>query len=372
MPSRLDINYIREVAQLRGGKCLSKEYIDYNSPLKWMCEKGHTWETGYDIIQQGGWCVQCITGQKRKLSLEEMQVLAHSHKGKCLSKEYLGSNVKLKWQCSKGHIWEAVPTSIKSVRSWCPVCAGVAKPTITDIQLLARKKGIKCLSEKYTNNHQKLNWQCSKGHEWMTTLKVIKKGFGCPHCSHCAKLTISEMKAIAVKHKGKCLSSEYLTNRAKLKWQCKEGHIWEAVPHNIKQGQWCPFCAGTMKQSIQDMQDIAKQRGGKCLSQKYIHANSKLKWQCKEGHVWMAKPGKIKFGSWCPFCAQTVKLTIGKMKLLAKQHNGKCLSTKYIDNKTKLKWQCVNGHKWMAAPGTIISGHWCKQCFLQRNKLEKI
>jgi len=29
----------------------------------------------------------------------------------------------------------------------------------------------------------------------------------------------------------------------KLKWQCKEGHIWEATPYHIKnRKQWYPKC----------------------------------------------------------------------------------------------------------------------------------
>ncbi|PKM92484.1 MAG: hypothetical protein CVU81_00175, partial [Euryarchaeota archaeon HGW-Euryarchaeota-1] len=51
--------------------------------------------------------------------------------------------------------------------------------------------------------------------------------------------------------------------------------------------------------------------GGKCLSTKYINANTKLKWQCKEGHRWEAIPSSIKKGSWCPVCARKNK---GKQK----------------------------------------------------------
>ena len=38
------------------------------------------------------------------------------------------------------------------------------------------------------------------------------------------------------------------------------------------------------KISIEEMQEIARKRGGKCLSKKYINAHTKLEWQCANGH----------------------------------------------------------------------------------------
>ena len=57
------------------------------------------------------------------------------------------------------------------------------------------------------------------------------------------RLTIEEMQALAAKKGGKCLSTQYINAMTKLKWQCAEGHIWEARPNNIKNGgTWCPEC----------------------------------------------------------------------------------------------------------------------------------
>ena len=69
------------------------------------------------------------------------------------------------------------------------------------------------------------------------------------------------------------------------------------------------------KLTIEEMQKIAYGRGGKCISARYVGANSKLKWECGEGHRWEAKPGHIKEGHWCPKCgfkksAEAQKLTI--------------------------------------------------------------
>ncbi len=50
------------------------------------------------------------------------------------------------------------------------------------------------------------------------------------------------------------------------------------------------------------MRRLAKLKGGKCLSKIYIDAHTKLTWKCKEGHIWDANPNNIKTGKWCPFC----------------------------------------------------------------------
>ena len=56
---------------------------------------------------------------------------------------------------------------------------------------------------------------------------------------------------------------------------------------------------------IEEMQAVAKERGGECLSREYVNSTTKLKWQCAEGHTWMATPGDVKnSGSWCPECAR--------------------------------------------------------------------
>src|SRR2546421_12462666 len=49
-----------------------------------------------------------------------------------------------------------------------------------------------------------------------------------------AKRTIKDMQIIAMKRGGKCLSLEYVNSQTKLLWECKVGHRWEAIPNNIR------------------------------------------------------------------------------------------------------------------------------------------
>ena len=120
---------------------------------------------------------------KSSLTIQEMQEIAKSRSGRCLSKIYEGTFVKLHWECSKKHKWWAAPQSVKR-GTWCPVCGKITnRLTIEEMQAIAESRGGCCLSKTYKNTHSKLKWQCAKGHKWETTPAIIKGGHWCPDCA---------------------------------------------------------------------------------------------------------------------------------------------------------------------------------------------
>ncbi len=121
-----------------------------------------------------------------------------------------------------------------------------------------------------------------------------------------ARLTINDMRSVAAERGGTCLSRSYQNSTTKLKWRCAVGHQWEAIPSNVRKGHWCPYCARQGKPTIGQLASLAESRGGKCLSTQYDNSKAKLLWQCAEGHVWEAPAGGIKAGHWCPECTRGV------------------------------------------------------------------
>ena len=90
----------------------------------------------------------------------------------------------------------------------------------------------------------------------------------------------------------------------------------------------------------------------------YTNGKTKLKWKCKKGHIWHARPSNIKNGNWCKLCwarknGDKKKLTIEESKNLATKNGGKCLSNIYISNLDKLEWECSVGHKFFMCVGNI-------------------
>ena len=232
-----------------------------------------------------------------------------------------GSDSKLIWQCSYGHIWESPSNYVQRGR-WCPECKKQKKnqlkwEKLKELYSIANQREGKCLSNTYHDVDTKLKWECKYGHQWESTPYSIKNGSWCPICgskkaAELKKSTIEDMHKLAEKNRGKCLSNVYVNSQTKLLWECMEGHQWYAQPNNIKQGTWCPTCrknenARKQRKSIDDMIELANTRNGECLSKEYINAHTKLLWRCVEGHEWEAKPNSIQQGKWCPICARRNK-----------------------------------------------------------------
>lgn len=241
--------------------------------------------------------------------------------------------------------------------------------TIEYIQKIAFKHKCICLSTEYKNNITKLLWKCEHGHTWLANINMMtKRSYWCPEChlktpGRKYRLhSIEDMQELAKSKGGKCLSKKYINSNSKLKWQCKHGHTWMANSAQVLIGKWCFKCARGIK-SIEDMQKLASNFGGKCLSKKYTNAKSKLKWQCEHGHKWMATPDSINHGSRCPKCFGTVKYTIQQIQKVGTKKGGECLSKEYINNNSLLLWKCGKGHKWKATASSIINAKsWCPKC----------
>lgn len=364
MGKKHSIEEMKGIAVSRGGKCLSNEYKNSKTHLNWECANGHSWMAIPEVIIKGHWCPHCY--KNAPLTIEKMMEIAKSRGGECISTSYSNLKTKLKWRCSKGHIWIAKPSDVK-YGTWCPICANQMKHTISEMKEIAKSHGGKCLSREYFNLKTKLEWECIKGHKWKAISGSIIRGSWCPHCVKVAKLTILEMKNIAKSRNGKCLSKNYINNRSKLNWKCQNGHEWDATPDSIKSGSWCPICSSRkgkqlIRGSIKEMQKIAISRGGICLSNEYINDRIKITWKCSMGHTWKARPNDIKQGRWCPYCAKRMRLTISEMRDIAISRGGSCISTRYKNNRTNLKWKCINGHEWEATATNISKGTWCPYC----------
>lgn len=257
-----------------------------------------------------------------------------------------------------------------------------ARLTIEAMEDLAKKNGGRCISNSYVNQKTKLQWECSKNHKWWANSGSVKNGkTWCPICSGNVKLTIEKMNKIAKSRRGLCLSKKYVNEKTKLIWQCSKGHIWKAVPSNVTRGSWCKICAVkevTDKQrfSIEKMQELAKAKNGKCLSENYTNCLEKLLWQCEKGHRWWTRSIEVSRGKWCPKCGYerssiSRRSTLSDVVKIVSAKGGKCLTADYINNRSKLNLVCRFQHNWVSTPKEIRRGRWCPYC-TDETRSEKI
>ena len=430
-------DYLHELQQLarsRGGDCLSEAYINSATPLHWRCSADHEWEAAPDVIKKGHWCPACGVQQRvetmRRRKMGDMHAIAAKRGGRCLSDGYVSSRDKLEWECAQGHTWWAKPVAVQK-GNWCRKCFYQSRTTtLEEVQAVARARGGRCLATRietagfmaefecavghrwranvnkvmsqswcptcglqqaadnrrvytfgricaivsaqggrvcspetaYTNTHSRVAIECGYGHRWHTEAKKIVGGNWCPQCARVKKKTLEDMQAIAQYHGGECLSLEYKNSAEKLRWQCHQGHQWEAKYTSAKQA-WCSVCRKRAPQkriahnkyTIDTMRYVAYQRGWDVLSKHYINARTSMRWRCDHGHEVEMTPTSVMKNISCPECRPRT-YTVSDMQSFAATKGGAFLSDTYQNSRTKHRWRCAHGHEWLATPGSILQG----------------
>jgi hypothetical protein len=199
-----------------------------------------------------------------------------------------------------------VPTRWQNLKiDFNRVYSGDAKERLANCRSLAAERGGEFLSTDWQGEEAYYTWRCARGHQWNTKVRSIRRGNWCGICSGKAKLTLALFRKIAKGKGGECLSERYISAHENLKFKCKEGHIFYSSGSNVKNlGRWCAECSGKKRHTLKQMQEIAEQRKGKCLSGEYKNNKIKLLWKCEKGHQWQATPHKILLGQWCPMCSR--------------------------------------------------------------------
>lgn len=75
--------------------------------------------------------------------------------------------------------------------------------------------------------------------------------------------------------------------------KCQFNHTWETKGGLLFHTKtWCPTCfkENRFRVTINEMGEIAKQRGDICISKVYVNNNTKLEWRCGKGHIWTTTP----------------------------------------------------------------------------------
>jgi len=166
---------------------------------------------------------------------------------------------------------------------------------------LGKFRGFKFISHKYIDCNTRYKWQCKKGHVFESSRGCMLSGQGCSFCAGRRK-TVSDLEKMAAKKGGQCLSDKYLGVLTRYRWKCEKGHVWETSLTTIQRGSWCTECAGYKRRTIEEMHEIAKAKGGECLSKTFKNLDTPLKWKCKQGHTWIVPASGVVAGSWCRRC----------------------------------------------------------------------
>jgi len=171
----------------------------------------------------------------------------------------------------------------------------------------------------------------------------------------------SNFHTIIAKKGGKLISTYHINGRAYAAFTCENGH---KVRKRIDCFHtWCFQCT---KNTIADAHKLAEKRGGKFLSEKYVNANTKYKWQCKEGHIFISKYGNVHTGKWCQICHDNeTRYTLDDLQKIVTQKQGKVIhpvNAHFVKASDKVTVQCKFEHEWTTVLQSIAKGSWCGIC----------
>lgn len=458
-------------AASKGGTCHSLEYINSETKLEWSCNNHNHfhWFSLYSkVVNKNQWCRDCANEKlKNKHGLTLAKEYALAKGGMCVSKEYVNAITKLEWKChnSNHKSWFSNFNRVVSGGSWCPDCGsnrnvqenrvrnilnaifntefikskvqwninpetgkkleldGYCKKSniafeyqgehhfLTskfnnqeELEYIQRKdeyklnncklNGVKLIVVNYIKNGntfepfmQELYKAIKKAeidYNIIHNLDILKSLFNSAVGNSIQEDMLKKAKEHANLRGGQCLSTEYINNRTKLEWKCKNTNhpSWLAVYNSIvDRNSWCSLCAdekSSLKQrkpnGLKLAQDYAKSKGGECLSINYISGKDKLEWKCHNSNhkSWLSHCiNTIYNKQWCPECAGNQKLNgLILAQEYATSKNGKCLSDEYVNTKIKLKWKCINNkhsifHK--SFEHAVRRGQWCPDCYKESN-----
>lgn len=324
---QLSIQKMLAVANAYGGECLSEKYVNDTTPLLWTCDNEHQWSATPNRIKNGGWCPECASNKKGSFAQITQLVLSRGGKCHSDSYVNNYTKVELECEHKHRFTTTVKSLKRGSWCPQCAIEERARKKrlSIDDMHLLASRKHGKCLSTLYTNSTTKLLWECENGHQFYSKPGNVQTGYWCPKCAvdnivdKAAKQRKIIVEQILKDKQGEIISIDTNFGRKdEAIWRCKKGHEWKTRIENILDGHWCPRCSNSenwndKKTSIREVRQFAQSKGGDCLSPSYDTAKTKLTFICKEGHTWSALWHNVKSkGCWCPKCASKHRWDIRK------------------------------------------------------------
>ena len=159
----------------------------------WICDGGRTWTVSPEArTYKNSGCPICanqevLTGfNDLETRFPEVARQADGWDPKIIG---AGSNKKMSWKCTLGHVWAAAPEQRTGAsKRGCPVCAN--KKLLVGFNDLATRYPELALEADgwdpttVISGHTKKKWKCAKGHRWASdVLSRTSRNIGCPSCA---------------------------------------------------------------------------------------------------------------------------------------------------------------------------------------------
>jgi len=372
---RYTINEIREICENNGFELLSNEYKNMDSKLTVKCQNGHVIQIRFSQIKRGDNCSYC--SGNRKFTYEEIYNYFKDHGCELLEKEYINSQTPMRYICSCGNITKIRFDDFKKGKR-CKKCSSnkLSKKfshSYDFVKKYIEDQGYELLSNSYKNNEQKLVIKCPNGHVYESTFQNFKAEYRCTKCKGNKKYFLDEVKQIFSDAGCVLLEGKYVNAHTKMKYVCQCGNISYITLARFKRGQRCQKCkakqlAEQYKLDYDFVKKYIESNKYNLISKEYVNAHKKLHLKCDNGHDYFVSFDAFKRGERCLACQGINKYDLEYVKEYFKKHNCVLLETEYISSKIPMKYICSCGNLSTITFVAFKKGQRCKKCGIQRIK----
>jgi|LakMenEpi03Aug12_release.lakeMendotaPanAssembly.Ray.scaffolds.fasta_scaffold46263_2 hypothetical protein len=314
----LTIENVVEEVKKRGGKLISTEYVNTDTPLTFQCSLGHSFEMRFSHVKRGQWCPTCNKGSKSeeiaRTTFEQIFGEDFPKKRPDWLKNVRGFRMEIDGYCEKlqiGFEYQGYQHFSESHFS-----TDLAQRTLDDEvkRQLCSDHGIALFILTHEMKYEEFpseiakqandlgivmpaNWECTDVNIYNAFIREDR---------------IEELREILGRRLIEVVSPKYLGSNEYVEVQCLIcRHNWKAKGNaffNSRKTAGCDKCARRrsgllQKLSIEDLKDFAKANGGEVKSTEYIKRNYWYVWSCHLGHQFEGNFNNMVFRKqFCPIC----------------------------------------------------------------------
>ena len=302
----------------RGGKLISSDYVNVDTPLKIQCSLSHDFEMRFSHVRRGQWCPTCNKGSKSeeiaRTTFEQIFKQKFPKKRPKWLKNGRGFQMELDGYCED----LAIGFEYQGIQHFSlPLFNSDVGQRIKDDKLKAKlcaEKGVRLFILTYEMEyadfpsqiaHQAKSFGIEMPKDWEDmTIDVYQ--------AYIRDDRIEELRQLLAKRLIEVLSPKYLGSNEYLELRCLRcRHTWKAKGNayfNTRRTAGCDKCArrraGLINRlSIEDLKNYAKTYSGELISKQYVKRNYWYQWRCSMGHEFDGNFNNMVFRKqFCPIC----------------------------------------------------------------------
>jgi very-short-patch-repair endonuclease len=273
----------------------------------------------------------------------DYQAMAATRSAVWLGPAVPNANTLTWWKCLVcGRRWRTTHNVLKQ-GSGCPGCGVGRRSALNrrrpeEYHALAAQHGLRWTGSYPESANHRTEWECPRGHRWMTTYVRIKEGRGCARCARAAHLercAAERHDEAAYRAAGDAAGMDWLgpkvaSANAKTGWRCRAcGRTWTESYHKLASGRGCPRCRldrrnERLRIPAERYRALARGRGFVWLGPRPARIVRPTRWRCPKGHEWETSYASVALGSGCHVCQDRVNgmPVSGVQRRLAKRLGG--------------------------------------------------